>query len=1003
MTLRTRILSMIGLFGLGFAVFTFVDLKMGGRVRVNGPLYKDIALQKDLIADVLSPPASALEAFLTTHELRNLRDRAEGARHLEELSRAFDESHARWARDLPAGELARAAALTRTTGRALIDHLQQAVVPLALAGRDEDAEKALTAAAPLYATHRQAVTELSTLAGKSVAAAEANAREELTANLLERALIALAVLAVVGFVAFRIGLKLRRTVGTLERELHRAEEAVSRGELTFRASPEVVDPEFRPLVTGLNQTLDAFEGPIREASRVIGDIANGQPLTPVTAQYQGDFNALKDNLNEVVSMVQTRGKEIDRLLQSALEGKLGVRGDAALFKGANNRVIAGINGMLDALVRPLQASAQVVAAISRGELPPRMQGEARGEFAVLNENLNACIDSVNALVADTRVLAEGAVAGKLDVRADANRHRGDFRKIVEGVNATLDALVGPLQKASDALDRISRGDVPTPITEEWRGDFRKVRDSLNTSIAAITRLVNDSSALVDGAVNGHLSMRADAKAHQGDFAVIMDGMNRTLDAVIAPVAEADKVLSELAKRNLKARVTGAYRGDHARIKRSTNATAQALHDALLQVAGGTDQVSSAATQIAASSQAVAAGASEQAAAIQASSESLGSVTSITEQAADDAQKANALAREARTSAEDGAKSMDEMQATMNRIRASAESTSQIIKDINEIAFQTNLLALNAAVEAARAGEAGRGFAVVAEEVRSLALRAKEAAQKTEELIKQSVTQAGHGEEMSRQVTAKLADIVAGIGKVSGIVDTIASAAKVQKSGIDQVSKAVSEMDKVTQQNAASAEESSSAASELSAQADELAEMVASFQLDRDAAPLAGGVGGQITRDDEDDDSTLVWTPAIAVGHHDIDTQHQELFRRLGALLDAVKTNRTGEIGRLFDFLGTYCVDHFGMEQTLMEQTGYPDYPMHKAAHTRFIKTYQDLQASFGAQGVTSDLTQKLRGWIGDWLWAHIGQTDRKLAGFLQQRGIVEAPALPERSRTQVTF
>ncbi|MFT3917122.1 MAG: bacteriohemerythrin [Anaeromyxobacteraceae bacterium] len=817
---------------------------------------------------------------------------------------------------------------------------------------------------------------------------------------LERVALGLAILALTGVAAWRIDLRLRRTFGALGGQLSLAEAAISRGQLSYRARPEAVDEEFRPLVAGLNHTLDAFEAPIREAARVIGDIANGQPLTPVTARYQGDFDALRDDLNEVVSMVLARGREIDRLLASAVEGKLDVRGNAALFKGANNKVVAGINGMLDALVRPLQASAQVVAAISRGELPPRMQGEARGEFAVLNENLNACIDSVNALVADTRALADGAIAGRLEVRADATRHRGDFRKIVEGVNATLDALVGPLQKAADAFDRISRGDVPSPITEEWRGDFRKVRESLNTSIAAITRLVNDSSALVDGAVNGHLSMRADAKAHQGDFAAIMDGMNRTLDAVIAPVAEADKVLSELAKRNLKARVTGAYRGEHARIKRSTNATAQALHDALLQVAGGTEQVSSAATQIAASSQAVAAGASEQAAAIQASSESLVSVTSITEQAAGDAQKANALAREARTSAEDGAKSMDEMQATMNRIRASAESTSQIIKDINEIAFQTNLLALNAAVEAARAGEAGRGFAVVAEEVRSLALRAKEAAQKTEGLIKQSVTQAGHGEEMSRQVTTKLADIVSGIGKVSQIVDTIASAAKVQKSGIDQVSKAVSEMDKVTQQNAASAEESSSAASELSAQADELAEMVSSFQLDREQKALV--VGGNGTRsDDEDDDSTLVWTPAIAVGHHDIDTQHQELFRRLGQLLDAVRSGRSAEIGRLFDFLGVYCVDHFGMEQTLMEQTGYPDYPMHKAAHQRFIKTYQDLQASFGAQGATADLTQKLRGWIGDWLWAHIGQTDRKLAGFLQQRGIVETPALPERSRGPV--
>jgi len=174
--------------------------------------------------------------------------------------------------------------------------------------------------------------------------------------------------------------------------------------------------------------------------------------------------------------------------------------------------------------------------------------------------------------------------------------------------------------------------------------------------------------------------------------------------------------------------------------------------------------------------------------------------------------------------------VEQMQAAMVKIKASAEGTSQIIKDINDIAFQTNLLALNAAVEAARAGEAGRGFAVVAEEVRSLALRAKEAATKTEELIRQSVGEAGQGELASREVAAKLGEIGAGIGKVSDIISEIAAAAREQASGIDQVTRAIGEMDKVTQQNAASAEESSSAASELNGQSEELAAMVGGFRI-----------------------------------------------------------------------------------------------------------------------------------------------------------------------------
>ena len=135
---------------------------------------------------------------------------------------------------------------------------------------------------------------------------------------------------------------------------------------------------------------------------------------------------------------------------------------------------------------------------------------------------------------------------------------------------------------------------------------------------------------------------------------------------------------------------------------------------------------------------------------------------------------------------------------MADIKRSAEGTSQIIRDVSDIAFQTNLLALNAAVEAARAGETGRGFAVVAEEVRSLALRAKVAASKTEELIRRSVAQAAGGEAAAGQVSSRLVEITQGVGSVSDLVTEIAMGAREQSSGITQVTSAVGEMDKVTQ-------------------------------------------------------------------------------------------------------------------------------------------------------------------------------------------------------------
>jgi methyl-accepting chemotaxis protein len=171
-----------------------------------------------------------------------------------------------------------------------------------------------------------------------------------------------------------------------------------------------------------------------------------------------------------------------------------------------------------------------------------------------------------------------------------------------------------------------------------------------------------------------------------------------------------------------------------------------------------------------------------------------------------------------------------MGGAMQRIRASAESTAQIIRDINDIAFQTNLLALNAAVEAARAGEAGRGFAVVAEEVRSLALRSKEAAGKTEALIRQSVKEVEEGEERAGQVQARLRQISGAVEKAGDLVSEIARSAQEQAEGIAQLNRAMAEVDKITSQNASSSEQWASTAVALSLQAARLAQTVSTFQI-----------------------------------------------------------------------------------------------------------------------------------------------------------------------------
>jgi methyl-accepting chemotaxis protein len=241
---------------------------------------------------------------------------------------------------------------------------------------------------------------------------------------------------------------------------------------------------------------------------------------------------------------------------------------------------------------------------------------------------------------------------------------------------------------------------------------------------------------------------------------------------------------------------------------------------------GGEQVASAAGQVSSASQTLAEGASEQAASLEETSSSLEEMASMTKRNAENAQKANDLAKQTRTAADKGAGDMQEMSTAMDAIKVSSNDIAKIIKTIDEIAFQTNILALNAAVEAARAGEAGMGFAVVADEVRNLAQRSAQAAKETAGKIEGAIAKTGQGVEISNKVAQALNDIVIKVRQVDELVAEVAGASREQTQGITQINTAVGQMDKVTQSNAANAEESAAAAEELNAQAETMKQSVA---------------------------------------------------------------------------------------------------------------------------------------------------------------------------------
>jgi methyl-accepting chemotaxis protein len=397
-------------------------------------------------------------------------------------------------------------------------------------------------------------------------------------------------------------------------------------------------------------------------------------------------------------------------------------------------------------------------------------------------------------------------------------------------------IVGALEKLIVVNQHLINGEL-NKITIDTRGtdEFATLAKAKQIVIQTLQGVLAEIRQLTNAAQQGNLSKRADSTRFKGGYKEILIGVNSTLDAVMNPIYDATKVMNLMAEGDFRTSINTDYKGDHAILKQSLNATLDEINHVLGEVLTTVEQVHEGSRQVAASSQGLSNGATQQAAALEEISSSMHQIASQTKTNAENATQANTLATQSRYSAENGNQQMQDLIIAMGDINTSSASIAKIIKVIDEIAFQTNLLALNAAVEAARAGRHGKGFAVVAEEVRALAARSAKAARETADLIDSAVQKAAHGTSTADQARKALDEIMASSTKVQDIVAEIASASQEQAQGISQISMGLAQIDKVTQQNTASAEESASAAEELSGQSTQLTELVNRFQLRRNDA------------------------------------------------------------------------------------------------------------------------------------------------------------------------
>ena len=344
-------------------------------------------------------------------------------------------------------------------------------------------------------------------------------------------------------------------------------------------------------------------------------------------------------------------------------------------------------------------------------------------------------------------------------------------------------------------------------------------------------LDQEISKVVSAATLGDFTQRVNEQDKSGLYLKLTQNINQLMETSSTALSEVARVLKALSRGDLTEKITNAYAGTFQQLKDDANTTVDSLKEIVGTIKESTDSINTAAKEIAAGNADLSHRTEQQAASLEETAASMEELASTVKQNVDNARQARQMAVTASDVAVKGGNVVQQVIGTMSAINESSRKIVDIISVIDGIALQTNILALNAAVEAARAGEQGRGFAVVASEVRNLAQRSAAAAKEIKGLISDSVEKVEDGSKQVGEAGRTMEEIVASVNRVTDIMSEIAAASVEQSSGIDLVNQAVTQMDEVTQQNAALVEQAAAAAESLEEQAGTLSDTMAQFRLD----------------------------------------------------------------------------------------------------------------------------------------------------------------------------